>query len=168
MITELPKEGKNPHTQSLIPQTTTPLADWLHSAGQLLKRRSTVFVLSDFISDTGWEKPLGQLAQRHDVLAVRLSDPLEHALPDLGMLTFTDAETGEDLWVDTHDPAFRKRFAQAATERETALRASFARSGADVLELSTDGDMVEALTRLSQLRRRRPVCARPASTLAQP
>jgi uncharacterized protein (DUF58 family) len=156
LIPLLPKEGKN-----LSNQTATPLADWLHSAGQLLKRRSTVFVLSDFITEPGWETPLGQLAQRHDVLAVRLSDPLETALPDLGMLTFTDAETGEDLWVDTHDAGFRQRFAEAAAKREADLRAAFGRCGADVLELSTDGDMVEALTRLSQLRRRRPARATP-------
>jgi hypothetical protein len=75
------------------------------------RRRSTVFVVSDFISAPGWEKPLAQLAQRHDVVAVRLFDPLELELPDLGLVLLRDAETGEQLQVDTHDKAFRQRFA---------------------------------------------------------
>jgi hypothetical protein len=70
-----------------------------------------MFVVSDFISTPGWEEPLAHLAQRHDVVAVRLYDPMEMELPDLGMLVVQDAETGEQLFVDTHDRGFRKRFA---------------------------------------------------------
>jgi uncharacterized protein (DUF58 family) len=128
----------------------------LHSAAALIPRRSTVFVLSDFIAEPGWEKPLGQLAQRHDVLAVRLFDPLENSLPDLGLLTFCDAETGEHLLVDTHDAGFRKRFEALAEAREAALRTAFTRAGVDTLELSTDDDLVEALTRFTDMRKRRP------------
>ena len=79
-----------------------------------IKRRSTVFVVSDFISAPGWERAAGQLAQRHEVTAVRLFDPLEMDLPDLGLVTMRDAETGEQIVVDTHDAGFRKRFAAAA------------------------------------------------------
>ncbi|RDD91379.1 DUF58 domain-containing protein [Acidovorax sp. BoFeN1] len=120
-----------------------------------IRRRSTVFVVSDFISAPGWEKPLAQLAQRHDVVAVRLFDPLELELPDLGLVLLRDAETGEQLQVDTHDKAFRQRFARLAAEREAALRTSLAAAGADTLELRTDDDLIDALLRFMDLRQRR-------------
>jgi hypothetical protein len=81
----------------------TRLSDLLQAATHTVKQRSTVFVVSDFISEPGWEKPLGELARRHDVVAVRLLDPLELNLPDLGLVTVRDAESGEQLLVDTHD-----------------------------------------------------------------
>ena len=120
-----------------------------------LRRRSTVFVVSDFISAPGWEKPLAQLAQRHDVVAVRLLDPLELELPDVGLVTLRDAESGEQLQVDTHDAGFRRRFAQLAADREAALREGLTRAGADTLELCTDDDLVDALLRFMDLRQRR-------------
>ncbi len=133
----------------------TRLSDMLKSAANLMPRRSTVFVVSDFLSEPGWEKPLGQLMQRHEVIAVRLYDPLELELPDLGLVPLRDAETGEQLWVDTHDKGFRKRFARIAAEREATLRASLARAGVDALELSTDDDLVEAIVRFADLRKRK-------------
>ena len=81
-----------------------------------MPRRSLVFVVSDFISRPGWAEPLAHLAQRHEVVAVRLYDPLEMELPDLGLLVIQDAETGEQVFVDTHDKGFRKRFAAAGRE----------------------------------------------------
>jgi uncharacterized protein (DUF58 family) len=140
----------------------TRLADLLQSAAALAPRRSTVFVVSDFLSEPGWERPLAHLAQRHDVVAVRLLDPLELELPDLGLVPLRDAETGEQLWVDTHDPGFRKRFARLAAERETALREALAKVGVDTLELSTDDDLVEAIVRFADMRKRR-VRARPVN-----
>src|SRR5262245_44008895 len=83
----------------------TNLADLLQTAARLLRRRSLVFVVSDFISTPGWTAPLGHLVLRHDVVAVRLSDALEHDLPDLGLVVMQDADTGERLFVDTHDRA---------------------------------------------------------------
>jgi uncharacterized protein (DUF58 family) len=133
----------------------TRLDDLLKSAATLMPRRSTVFVVSDFLSEPGWERPLGQLVQRHEVIAVRLFDPLELELPDLGLVPLRDAETGEQLWVDTHDAGFRKRFARLATEREATLRASLAKAGVDALELSTSDDLVEAIVRFADLRKRR-------------
>jgi len=133
----------------------TRLADLLASAASLMPRRSTVFVVSDFLSEPGWERPLGQLVQRHEVIAVRLFDPLELELPDLGLVPLRDAETGEQLWVDTHDAGFRKRFARLAAERETTLRETLARAGVDALELSTSDDLVEAIVRFADLRKRR-------------
>jgi uncharacterized protein (DUF58 family) len=94
------------------------------------------------------------------VVAIRLYDPLEHELPDLGAMTFQDAETGEQIWIDTHDAGFRKRFAAAAEKREAALRGALADAGVDTLELSTDDDLVEAILRFADLRkRRRPLSA---------
>ncbi len=133
----------------------TRLNELLESAANLVRRRSTLFVVSDFISEPGWEKPLGLLAQRHEVVAVRLLDPLELELPDLGLLPIRDAETGEQLLVDTHDAGFRKRFARVAAQREADLRQALARAGVDTLELSTDGDLVDALMGFTDLRKRR-------------
>jgi len=133
----------------------TRLRDLLDSAASLIKRRSTVFVVSDFISEPGWERPLALLAQRHEVVAVRLLDPLELQLPDLGLLTLRDAETGDQILVDTHDPGFRKRFARIAAQREAELHEALVRAGVDTLELSTDADLVEAVVRFTEMRKRR-------------
>ena len=95
------------------------------------------------------------LAQRHEVVAVRLLDPLELELPDLGLIPIRDSETGEQLLVDTHDAGFRKRFARIAAQREAELRQSLARAGVDSLELSTDDDLADALLRFTDLRKRR-------------
>jgi uncharacterized protein (DUF58 family) len=133
----------------------TNLRDFLQSAFRLMRRRSLVFVVSDFISTPGWAAPLAHLAQRHEIVAVRLYDPLEMELPDLGLLVMRDAETGEQLFVDTHDRIFRKRFAAAAERRENELRSAFRQAGVDGLELSTDDDLVDAILRFADLRKRR-------------
>ncbi len=133
----------------------THLRDLLLMAGRVAPRRSLLFIVSDFISTPGWEQPLARLAQRHDVIAVRLYDPMEMALPDLGMLVVQDAETGEQVLVDTHDRGFRKRFAAAAAKREAALRAALRIAGVDALELATDDNLVDAIMRFADLRKRR-------------
>ncbi len=133
----------------------TDLAAFLRGAYQAVPRRSLVFVVSDFISTPGWAAPLAQLARRHEVLAVRLYDPLEMELPDIGIVTLQDAESGEQIFVDTHDKRFRKRFAAAAERREGELRAAFAQAGVDALELATDDDLARALLRFADLRKQR-------------
>ena len=133
----------------------TDLRELLVAALGIVKRRSSVFVVSDFISAPGWEKALAQLAMRHEVTAVRLFDPLEMALPDIGVVTMRDAETGEQLVVDTHDRGFRRRFAAAAEKREAALRQGLARAGVDTLELATDEDLMDAILRFVDLRKQR-------------
>jgi uncharacterized protein (DUF58 family) len=133
----------------------TNLKDLLQTGRQFIPRRSLVFIVSDFISAPGWEEPLAHLARRHETVAVRLYDPLEMDLPDLGLLVFQDAETAELAWVDTHDPGFRKRFAAAAKRREVALRSAFSDAGVDALELSTTDDLVGAILRFADLRKRR-------------
>ena len=134
---------------------TTRLTELLASAASLIKRRSTIFVVSDFISEPGWEKPLALLAQRHEVVAVRVLDPLELDIPDLGLLTIRDSETGEQLLVDTHDAGFRKRFARIAAQREAELREGFTHANVDALELATDGELVDAIVRFAEMRKRR-------------
>jgi uncharacterized protein (DUF58 family) len=133
----------------------TNMRDFLQTAFRVMQRRSLVFVVSDFISAPGWAEPLAHLAQRHEMVAVRLYDPLEMELPDLGLLAMRDAETGEQLFVDTHDRAFRKRFAALAERREQDLRSAFRRAGVDALELSTNDDLVDAILRFADLRKRR-------------
>jgi uncharacterized protein (DUF58 family) len=133
----------------------TNLRDFFQSAFRIMQRRSLVFVVSDFISAPGWVEPLTYLTQRHEMVAVRLYDPLEMELPDLGLLFMRDAETGEQLFVDTHDRAFRKRFAALAERREKELRSAFGRAGVDALELSTNDDVVDAVLRFADLRKRR-------------
>ena len=133
----------------------TNLKQALDDAARLIRRRSLIFVVSDFISAAGWEKPLGLLASRHDVVAVRLSDPLEMRLPDLGLLTFQDSETGEQMFVDTHDKSFRGRFAALADAHEESLRASFQNAGTDAIELSTEDDVTDAVLRFADMRKHR-------------
>ncbi len=133
----------------------TDLGAFLRAAFALIPRRSLVFVLSDFISVPGWGAALSHLAQRHEVIAVRLYDPLEMALPDLGLLLMEDPETGEQQFVDTADTGFRARFAAAAAARETELRESFQRASVDALELATDDVLAEAVLRFADLRKQR-------------
>jgi uncharacterized protein (DUF58 family) len=133
----------------------TDLGALLAGAARMMARRSLVFVVSDFISVPGWQEKLGTLAQRHEIVAVRLHDPLESQLPDLGMLVVQDAETGEQVFVDTNERGFRRRFAAAAQRREEALRAAFRDAGVDALELSTEDDLIDAIRRFADMRKRR-------------
>ncbi len=133
----------------------TDLSPLLDAARQALKRRSLVFVISDFISEPGWERPLHLLTRRHEVLAVRLVDPREVTLPDVGPLIMEDAETGEQIYVDTHDRKFRERFASAAARREATVNGAFARAGVEAVSLSTEEDLVRAIVRIATMRHRR-------------
>lgn len=133
----------------------TDLTPLLEAGLGSIRRRSLVFVISDFISAPGWDRPLSLLNRRHEVLAIRLWDPREVELPDIGWVLMEDAETGEQLYVDTHDRKFRQRFADAAHERESALQAAFNRAGVDALSLSTDEDLVRSIVRFAALRKQR-------------
>lgn len=130
----------------------TNLAPLLNAGLRVIKRRSLVFIISDFISAPGWEKPLNLLDQRHEVLAIRLWDPREKELPDIGPVIMEDSETGEQLYVDTHDKSFRRRFQEAARRREADLNEAFRRAGVDALSLSTEEDLVRAIVRFAKQR----------------
>jgi uncharacterized protein (DUF58 family) len=133
----------------------TDLTPLLKSGLNAIKRRSVIFLVSDFICEPGWERPLKLLNQRHEVLVVRLWDPREVELPDIGPVVIEDAETGEQMYIDTHDRGFRKRFKEAATQREADLTEAFKRSGVDALSLSTGEDLVRAIVRFAKLRQQR-------------
>lgn len=133
----------------------TDLSALFKNALNIIKRRSLVFIISDFISAPGWEKPLAMLNRRHEVLAIRLTDPLEQELPDIGQIIIEDSETGEQMYLDTHDRGFRQRFQQAAVQREAALDETFRRAGVDALRLSTEDDLVMAIVRFAGLRKKR-------------
>lgn len=139
--------------QPRLPQSTrTDLKSFFTGALHSIKRRSLVFVISDFMSDAEWERPLSMLSQKHEVIAIRLSDPRELELPDVGMVVMEDAETGEQLFVDTHDAKFHKRFVEAVEQREQGLRAAFKRTGVDVMSLSTQDDLVKQIVRFAKQR----------------
>ena len=133
----------------------TDLTPLLSGALNAIKRRALIFIISDFISEPGWERPLHLLNQRHEVIAVRLWDPREMDLPDIGVIVMEDAETGEQIYVDTHDRKFRAQFIQAAQKREAALNEAFKHAGVDVLSLATDDDLVRSIVRFAALRQQR-------------
>jgi uncharacterized protein (DUF58 family) len=163
--TVLPARGGRAHVLELLQRMAarpaeaaagaTDLRELLLAAQRTIKRRSTIFIVSDFISPSGWESALGHLAMRHEVTAVRLFDALEMDLPDIGLVTMKDAETGEQIVIDTHNRRFRERFQAAAARRETALREALAAAGVDTLELATDDDLVDAVLRFADLRKQR-------------
>lgn len=134
---------------------TTDLNVLLSAALNTFSRRSLVFVVSDFISKPGWERPLALLNRRHELVAVRLFDPRETELPDAGMIVVEDAETGEQLFVDTSNPTFRRRFAETAVRREAALKESTRRAGVDLFTIATEEDLVSAIVRMATLRKKR-------------
>jgi len=133
----------------------TDLAPLLAAGQRAIKRRSLIFIVSDFISVPGWDRSLSLLNRRHEVVAVRLTDPREIELPDVGPMIMEDAETGEHLYVDTHNAAFRRRFLAAAQRREAEVNGAFRRAGVEALSLSTDEDLVRSIVRMATVRRRR-------------
>lgn len=135
--------------------TATDLNGLIHAGLNTIKRRSLVFLVSDFISEPGWERPLLVLGRRHDVVAIRLWDRREVELPDVGVVVMEDAETGEQVFVDTSDPQLRRRLAEVGRAREERLQAGFTRAGVDLFDISTEEDLVSALVRIAEQRKKR-------------
>ena len=135
--------------------SVTDLRRLLDLASRAIRRRSLVVLVSDFISEPGWERPLLRLSERHEVVAVRLVDRREFELPDAGLLVVEDAETGEQLVVDSSDPEFRRRLREAGEARETAVREAAGRAGVALHVVSTDDDLVRAFVRILESRKRR-------------
>jgi len=133
----------------------TSLDGLLRDANQVIKRRSLVFLISDFITQPGWGRTLAQLSRRNEVVAIRLSDPAEHEIPEVGMAMIQDTETGEQIFVDTQDRGFRSRFNAAAERREASIRNDLAKAGVDALEFSTNDDLLDSLIRFAALRKQR-------------
>jgi len=133
----------------------TELGRLLGNATRTVRRRSLVVLISDFISEPGWERPLLRLGQRHEVVAVRLVDPREYELPDAGLLFVEDAETGEQLLVDTSDPGLRRRLLAVAETQDEAIHRAVAQAGARLHVVSTEDDLVDAFVRMAEGGRRR-------------
>jgi uncharacterized protein (DUF58 family) len=133
----------------------TDLGAMLNRSAGMIRRRALVVVVSDFISEPGWEQALSRLARRHEVVALQVSDPREDELPDVGSIYVEDAETGEQIFVDTSDPGFRSRLKTAADERQALLEEATRSAGVDLHQVRTDEDLVRSLLRISELRRRR-------------
>jgi uncharacterized protein (DUF58 family) len=134
--------------------SVTDLRRLLERASRIIKRRSLVVLVSDFITEPGWEKPLARLNERHEVVAVRLFDPREYELPDAGLIAVQDAETGEQLLVDSSDPEFRRRLRAAGEERAVAVRDATRAAGVELHVISTDDDLVEAFVKIVESRKR--------------
>ncbi|MET8162082.1 DUF58 domain-containing protein [Sphaerisporangium sp. NPDC005289] len=124
---------------------TTDLAGMLDAAGRLARRRALIVLLSDFIGDGDWERSLQRLVRRHEVVALRIVDAADDALPEAGLIVVEDAETGEQLVVDSADPLLRARFRAAVDARDARLTAGMRRAGVPVHRIGTERDLAEAL-----------------------
>ncbi|CUU57161.1 Protein of unknown function DUF58 [Parafrankia irregularis] len=124
---------------------TTDVAAMLGTAARLARRRSLIIVISDFIGTAGWDRPLLRLAHRHEVVALRVVDAADDALPEVGLVLVEDAETGEQLLVDSGDPLLRARLRDAVAEREADLAGRMRRAGVPLHRIDTDRDLLPAL-----------------------
>jgi uncharacterized protein (DUF58 family) len=129
--------------------SVTDLSQLLDTAARLARRRSLVVVISDFLSVPGWERPLLRLTERHEVVAVRLVDAREYELPDAGLLFVEDAETGEQLLVDSSNPELRRRLLAVAREQDEAIRHAVTRAQVRLHVVSTEDDLVRAFVRMA-------------------
>ncbi|MGY1749077.1 DUF58 domain-containing protein [Modestobacter sp. SYSU DS0511] len=118
------------------------------------RRHGLVVVISDFLGDAEWERPLRGLSARHELLAVEVVDPRELELTDVGLLTVVDPESGRTLEVPTGDAAFRRRFAEGAAAQRAEIAAGLRRTGAAHLRLRTDRDWLADVVRFVADRRR--------------
>jgi uncharacterized protein (DUF58 family) len=134
---------------------TTDLAAMLHLTAATVRRRSLVFVISDFIGDVDWEPALTRLGQRHEVVTIRVVDPIEFNLPDLGLILVEDAETGEQLLADTGDPFFQQRFRSEVEARELAVESAMRRAGVIPHRIGTDEDLAQSLIDMARRSKRR-------------
>jgi uncharacterized protein (DUF58 family) len=153
-----PKKGKS-HVLRIIreliefkPQNTkTDVDQALRFLTNVAKKRCTAFLLSDFIAPS-FQDSLRIAARKHDLVALHVVDPREETIPDVGLVKFLDAETGETLWVDTSDRAARKAYELHYRKQEDQIRNVFARSGVDLAVLHTDRSWVTPLSNLLKRR----------------
>jgi len=124
---------------------TTDLAAMLDTVAKLARRRALIVVISDFIGDGDWERSLLRLVPRHEVVALRVVDAADDALPDVGLVVVEDAETGEQLVIDSGDPLLRARLQAGVEERDARLDAGMRRAGVPIHRIGTDADLAAAL-----------------------
>lgn len=132
----------------------TDIGEALRYLNRVVKRHAIVFLISDCMDD-GFERPLRLTGKKHDLTVIRISDPAEDRLPDVGLIRFRDPETGRVSLVNTRNKALNARWSTYRRERHGYLIDIARKSGIDVVELSTDGPVVEPLTRFFDARRKR-------------
>jgi len=125
--------------------STTDLAAMLDAVAKLARRRALIVVISDFIGDGDWGRSLLRLVPRHEVVALRVIDAADDELPDVGLVVVEDAETGEQLVIDSGDPLLRARLRAGVEERDTRLDAGMRRAGVPMHRIGTDADLATAL-----------------------
>ncbi|HRG03826.1 MAG: DUF58 domain-containing protein, partial [Bacteroidia bacterium] len=153
-----PKKGKK-HVLHIIREllvfepasNQTNIGEALKYFTNAIKKRSTAFIISDFI-DSGFERTLTIANNKHDIAAMQVYDIREAELPDVGLIKVKDAETGERIWVDTSDKRLRTSYKHKWNERQLALQKTFKQSGVDSVTMSTSEDYVRALMKLFKLR----------------
>jgi uncharacterized protein (DUF58 family) len=134
---------------------TTNLAAMLDAVARLARRRALIIVISDFIGDGDWERALLRLGPRHEVVALRVVDAADDELPEAGLVVVEDAETGEQLVIDSGDPRLRARLRAAVADRDSGLAAGMRRAGVPVHRIGTDADLATALIEVVASTRRR-------------
>ena len=138
------QHGANQHGVSQYGHTTN-LAAMLDAVAKLARRRALIVVISDFIGDGDWGRSLLRLVPRHEVVALRITDTADDELPDVGLVVIEDAETGEQLVVDSSDPLLRARLRAGVEERDARLDAGMRRAGVPIHRIGTDADLATAL-----------------------
>ena len=136
---------------------TTNLAAMLDAVAKVAKRRALIVVISDFIGDGDWERSLLRLVPRHEVVALRVIDAADDELPDAGLIVVEDAETGEQLVIDSGDPLLRARVRAGAGERDARLAAGMRRAAVPLHRIDTSADLATALIEVVASTRRRRV-----------
>lgn len=130
----------------------TDIGQALEFLSKAIKRRSTAFVLSDFIDENDFRQSLTICNHKHDVVCIQVYDMLQEMLPDVGLLRFTDAETGHEQWIDTSSKTVRNNHARWWKEKKQKLDDMFHRSSVDYVSVRTDNDYVSALKALFAMR----------------
>jgi uncharacterized protein (DUF58 family) len=125
--------------------STTDLAAMLDAVAKLARRRALIVIISDFIGDGDWERSLLRLVPRHEVVALRVIDAADDELPDAGLVVVEDAETGEQIVIDSGDPLLRARLRGLVEERDARLAAGMRRAGVPIHRIGTDADLATAL-----------------------
>ncbi|MBN1697565.1 MAG: DUF58 domain-containing protein [Spirochaetales bacterium] len=157
-----PKKG-NTHVLRLIREllmfrpgkVDTDIREGLNYLGRVTRKRAVVFLVSDFL-ETGFERQMRIMANRHDLIAVSITDPREVNMPNVGLLELEDAETGEIITIDTGDPAVRRMYERRGREREDLLKKLFHSTGVDHIDIRTDRDYLQKIMRFFLEREKRP------------
>ena len=155
-----PKKGKS-HILRIIREliafepenTTTKIAEGLRFFNNVIKKRSVCFVISDFM-DSGYDAPLKIANKKHDVIAIKINDPREEELPNIGLIQLKDAESGQLKWVDTSNPSVRESYQSYSRNMSQQTQQLFKNSGVDTIALQTDQDYIKPLIRFFKKRNR--------------